>query len=392
MLRTSRTDRTLQAGELTYLRILLGKKRGIQSEHRKAGGWRGRDTLATRKWLLYPLSIVVVALVAVGLDVLGVAPGQLAVTAPFLLAVVLIAVVWGRGPAIVAALASVILFNYLIIPPAPSFSVPTSEEGILLISLLAVALVLGTLKDRILRVEREVRELAASEKLQKTLLDAISHDLKTPLTAIMGSLNIFLSEGQHLGESDRQELVDVAYDQAKRLDRLVTGVLEMTRLEAGAIRLRREPGQVAEVIREAMAQLREALAERRCRIVIPQGLPSVSMDAVLLSHAFVNILDNAAKFSSMDAPVDVEARAADGHVLIDVADRGVGVLADELDRIFEKFYHRRQSNALQSAASGTGLGLAIAKGIVEAHGGRIWAEQRAGGGTVIKVSLPVNDR
>ncbi len=94
----------------------------------------------------------------------------------------------------------------------------------------------------------------------------------------------------------------------------------------------------------------------------------------------------------MDAPVDVEARAADGHVLIDVADRGVGVLADELDRIFEKFYHRRQSNALQSAASGTGLGLAIAKGIVEAHGGRIWAEQRAGGGTVIKVSLPVNDR
>ncbi len=389
MLRTSRFDRTLQAGELTHLWILLGKKRGIQSEHRRAGGWRGRDTLASRKWLLYPLSIVVVALVAVGLDVLGVAPGQLAVTAPFLLAVVLIAVVWGRGPAIVAALASVILFNYLIIPPAPSFSVPTSEEGILLISLLAVALVLGTLKDRILRVEREVRELAASEKLQKTLLDAISHDLKTPLTAIMGSLNIFLSEGQRLGESDRQELVDVAYDQAKRLDRLVTGILEMTRLEAGAIRLRRDPGQVAEVIQEAMAQLRETLAEQRCRIVIPQGLPSVSMDAVLLSHAFVNILDNAARYSSMDAPVDVEARAADGHVLIDVADRGVGVLADELDRIFEKFYRRKQSDAIQAAWTGIGLGLAVAKGVVEAHGGRIWAEQRRGGGIVVRVSLPV---
>ena len=345
--------------------------------------------MVAKKWFLYPLSVVVVALVGGVLYALGVAAGQLAVTAPFLLAVVLIAVVWGRGPATVAALASVILFNYLLIPPAHSFSVPTSEEGFLLISLLAVALVLGTLRDRMCRIEREVRELAANEKLQKTLLDAISHDLKTPLTAIMGSLNIFLSEGQRLGRGDRQELVELAYEQAKQLDRLVTGILDMTRLEAGAIRLRREPGQVAEVVEDALAQIRDTLAERRCRVEIPPGLPSVSMDAVLLSHAFVNVLDNAMKFSSIDAPIDVEIRATDGHVLIQVADRGVGVSADELDRIFEKFY-RRQSNALQT--SGTGLGLAIAKGIVEAHQGRIWAEQRGGGGLVIAVSLPVSNR
>ena len=348
--------------------------------------------MVANKWILYPLSIVVVVLVAVVLYALGVAPGQLAVTVPFLLAVVFIAVVWGRGPAIVAALASVILFNYLFIPPAYSFSVPSAEEGLLLISLLAVALVLGTLKDRMLRVEREVRALAASERLQKTILDAISHDLKTPLTTIMGSLNTLLSEGQRLGEGDRQELVVVAYDQAKRLDRLVTGVLEMTRLEAGAIRLRREPGLVADVIQSAVAQLGETLVERRCRIEIPPGLPSVSMDPVLLSHALANVLDNAAKFSSMDTPIDVEAHAADRCVFIGVADRGVGVPADELDRIFEKFYRRMQSDALQGAASGAGLGLAIAKGIVEAHGGRIWAEQRVGGGIVVSVSLPVSDR
>lgn len=348
--------------------------------------------MGAKEWFLYPLSIVVVLLVGAVLYALGVAPGQLAVTSPFVVAVVLIALVWGRGPAIVAALASVILFNYLFIPPQNSFSVPSSGEGLLLISLLAVALVLGTLKDRVLRVERRMRDLAASDKLQKTLLDAISHDLKTPLTAIMGSLNTFLFEGHRLGEADRQELVTVAYDQAKQLDRLVSGVLELTRLEAGAIRLRRTLGPVAEVIHNAMAQLGESLADRTCRVTIPPGLPPVSMDAVLLSHALANLLDNAVKFSSTDAPIDVEARITDGDILIGVADRGVGVPADELDRIFEKFYRGRQSKVLQATASGTGLGLAIAKGIVEAHGGRIWADQRAGGGIVVRMSLPVTDR
>ena len=348
--------------------------------------------MSAKEWLLYPLSIVVVLLVAAVLYAFGVTPGQLAVTAPFVLAVVLIAVVWGRGPAIVAALASVILFNYLFIPPQNSFSVPSSEEGLLLISLVAVALVLGTLKDRMLRVEQRMRDLAASDKLQKTLLDAISHDLKTPLTAITGSLNTFLFEGRGLGEADRQELITVAYDRAKQLDRLVTGVLELTRLEAGAIRLRRTLGPVAEVIQNAMAQLGESLAGRTCRVTIPPGLPPVSIDAVLLSHAFANLLDNAVKCSSTDAPIDVEARIADGEILIGIADRGVGVPADDLDRIFEKFYRGRQSNIPPAAASGTGLGLAIAKGIVEAHGGRIWADQRAGGGTVVRVSLPVTDQ
>ena len=348
--------------------------------------------MVARQWMLYPLSIVLVALVAVVLDVFGGTPGHLAVTTPFVLAVVFIALVWGRGPAIVAALASVIVYNYLFIPPAASFSVPTMEEGLLLISLLTVALVLGASRDRMRRAEQEVRNLAASERLQKTLLDAISHDLKTPLTAIIGSLNIVLSEGQGLTEGDRRELVSVAFDQAKQLDRLVTGVLDMTRLETRAIRLRCEPTHLAGVIQNAIAHLPEISTEQRCRVEIAPELPLVAVDPVLLSHALANLLDNALKFSSADAPIDVEARAVDGHVLIGVADRGVGVPADELDRIFEKFYRRKQSDAIQAATAGTGLGLAVAKGVVEAHGGRIWAEQRRGGGIVVRVSLPVAGR
>ena len=365
---------------------------GIRSERRTPRRRWGRDALVARQWMLYPLSIVLVALVAVVLNAFGGAPGQLVVTAPFVLAVVFIAVVWGRGPATVAALASVIVYNYLFIPPVTSFSVPTTGEGLLLVSLLAVALVLGTWRDRVRRAEQEVQNLAASERLQKTLLDTISHDLKTPLTAIMGSLSIFLSEGQGLTESDRRELVSVAYDRSKELDRLVTGVLEMTRLEAGAIRLRREPTQLTGVIETAMARLPEMSTERRCRVEIAPELPLVSVDPVLFSHALANLLDNALKFSSADAPIDVEARAVDGHVLIGVADRGVGVPADELDRIFEKFYRRKQSDAIEAASTGIGLGLAVAKGVVEAHGGRIWAEQRRGGGIVVRVRLPVAGR
>lgn len=362
-------------------------KFAVGGKLRLAGG----DGLVARKWILYLLSTVVVVLVSVILHALGVPAGYLTVTTPFLLAVVLIATVWGRGPATVAALASAILVNYLLIPPPYAFSAPASWEGFLFISLLAAALVLGTLKDRTLQIERKVRQLSASEELQKTLLGAISHDLKTPLTAILGGLNSLLTEGDRLEEGDRRELVAVAYDQAKRLDRLVTGVLEMTRIDVGAIRLRRDPGSVADLVQDALRLLGETLAERRCSVEIPPGLPLVSMDSVLLSHALANILENAAKFSPTNTSINVAARAAGGHIVISVADRGVGVPADELDRIFEKFFRGRHFNGLETAASGTGLGLAIAKGIVEAHGGRIWAEQRAGGGTVVSVNLPVTD-
>ena len=138
-----------------------------------------------------------------------------------------------------------------------------------------------------------------------------------------------------------------------------------------------------------MASLAETSAGLRCWVEIPPGLPLVSADPVMLSHAFANLLDNALKFSSPDAPIDVEARSVGGQVLVGVADRGVGVPADELDRIFEKFYRRRQSDAIQAASTGTGLGLAVAKGVVQVHGGRIWAEQRHGGGMVVRVRLPV---
>jgi two-component system, OmpR family, sensor histidine kinase KdpD len=350
------------------------------------------NALIANKYTLYPLSISFILLFSVVLYAFRVAPGALTVAPPFVLAIVFVAVVGGRGAAIVAVFSSALVINYLFVPPSDAFSIPTGEEGLVALSLFVVALVLGTFKERIGTAERTVRDLALSEKLQKTLVDTISHDLKTPLTTIMGSLNTLLSERTNLDERSRLELITVAYDQAKRLNRLVTGVLEMTRLEAGATRLHRASCHVIDLVREIVTLLRETLGIRECRVTLPPGLPPVSIDVTLLAHALTNVLENAAKFSPPDAPIDVAARTEDGRVIISVADRGVGIPAAALDHIFEKFYRLRQSVALRPAGDGVGLGLAIAKGIVEAHGGRIWAEQRIGGGTTVQVSLPVSGR
>jgi two-component system sensor histidine kinase KdpD len=348
-----------------------------------------RSLFASTGWLLYLLSVVVVVLLCVVLYAVGVAGTHIATAIPFLIAVLLIAFVWGRGPAVAAALASSILFNYMLIPPPYAFNVPSSEEPVLLVGLLAVALGLGGLADRMRVAKKETEELAASEHLQKTLLNCISHDLRTPLTAVIGSLSTLQAEAQTLEEGVRRELLTIAYREAKQLDRLVGQVLEMTRLEAGVVQVRREMDTLERVLQMAFAHVREGVQGRPCQIDLPSGLPTVPVDTVLLSHAFSNVLDNAVKYSGPESPIHVGASVSIGRLVISVADRGIGISAGQLDRIFEKFYRIRESATPGVAVDGAGLGLAIAKGIVEAHGGQIWAEQRPGGGTVIKMSLPL---
>lgn len=349
--------------------------------------------LKYKTWFLCGLSALAVVMVgAAHYALLGVARGQFAVTALFVLLVVLIAVLWGRGAAIVASLTSGLVFNYLFVPPPNAFSVPTVGEAFLVLSLLAVAGIVGTGKERTLRIERHARQLAATEQLQKTLLDTIAHDFKTPLTAIAGSLNTLLVEAPRLQAQDQHELLETAYEQSVWLNRRVTDLLEMSRLETGVVGLRLDQVRVGELVQQAIGQVHHALAGRECRLDIPTAFPPLSGDSVLMSHALANVLENAATYSPPDAPIDVTAHAVDGHIVIAVADRGIGVPRHDLGRIFEKFYRPAREERLQHRRDGTGLGLAIARGIVEAHGGRIWAEDRAGAGIVVKLRLPVTGR
>jgi two-component system sensor histidine kinase KdpD len=228
--------------------------------------------------------------------------------------------------------------------------------------------------------------LRATEKLQTALLNSISHDLRTPLVSITGALSSLQEDDPELDVATRGALVENAREEAERLNRLVGNLLDMTRIEAGALKVAREPCDVQDLVGAALEPLGDRLEGRPLTVDVPPGLPLVPMDFVLMVQVLLNLLDNAIKYSPRNAPIDVRSRVDGSDARIEVADRGVGIPADDLKRVFDKFYRVQQPGLV----SGTGLGLSICKGIVEAHGGRIWADNRDGGGTVMTVVLPMN--
>ncbi|HXV43740.1 MAG TPA: ATP-binding protein, partial [Anaerolineae bacterium] len=247
---------------------------------------------------------------------------------------------------------------------------------------------------------RQAELLQETEKLQTALFNSISHDLRTPLASITGSLSSLLEDEAVLDPAARQELLNTAHEEANRLNGLVGNLLDMSRLEAGALKISRQPSDVQDVIGAALQQLDAMLSSRQVRIDLSPDLPLVPLDFVLIVQALVNVLDNAIKYSPSGSPIDIRAQKNAEAVEIHVADYGPGIPPDDLARIFDKFY-RGPHTSLDIPSDrqkrgdippGTGLGLSISSGIVEAHRGRIWAENRPGGGTVVKLTLPLEER
>jgi two-component system sensor histidine kinase KdpD len=231
--------------------------------------------------------------------------------------------------------------------------------------------------------QAEVLEI--TDKLQNALLNSISHDLRTPLVSITGALSSLADNQIVLDEAARRSLIETAGEEADRLNRLVGNLLDMTRLESGAMRIRKETSDIQDVIGSALEELGGRIGKRTINIDIPEELPLVQLDFVLIERVLVNVIDNALKYSPADQPIDIKAHAAGAFLEVEVADRGTGIPPEDLNRIFDKFYRVQRPDNV----SGTGLGLSISKGIVQAQGGFIGAENRAGGGTIISISLPL---
>ncbi|MCB0154804.1 MAG: sensor histidine kinase KdpD, partial [Anaerolineae bacterium] len=228
--------------------------------------------------------------------------------------------------------------------------------------------------------------LRETEKLQTVLLNSISHDLRTPLASITGALSSLQDDAAVLDKPARLTLLTTAREQAERLNDLVGNLLEMTRLESGSLRLKLELGDIEDLVGVALAQLGHRLGERVVHIEIPETMPLVPMDLVLVAQALVNLLDNALKYAPPAQPITLRASVAGAEAHLEVIDRGLGIPESELQRIFDKFYRGRSPNGI----GGTGLGLAISKGLIEAHGGRVWAERRQPAGeTVFTLALPL---
>jgi two-component system sensor histidine kinase KdpD len=258
-------------------------------------------------------------------------------------------------------------------------------EQLQLLEALAQQAALALEVDRLTEEAGKQNVLIETERLRNALLSSVSHDLRTPLAAITGSASSLLDTGNPLPESSRQEILQTIYDEAERLNDQVNNLLEMTRLESGNLNVRKELQPLEETIGSACQRLERFLRDRLIRIDIPSDLPLVFADGVLLEKVFLNLLDNAIKYTPPGSPIEIAARRQDMEILVEVRDNGPGLGKGEEEKIFDKF-HR---GARQSKPGGAGLGLTICRGIIRAHGGKIWAENRAEGGAVFRFTLPL---
>ncbi|MCK9376118.1 MAG: DUF4118 domain-containing protein [Syntrophobacterales bacterium] len=223
-----------------------------------------------------------------------------------------------------------------------------------------------------------------AERMRNALLSSVSHDLRTPLTVIAGSASSLLEGEQSLDPVTKHELAQSIYEEAKRLDRLVYNLLEMSRLQSGEIKFHQEWHVLEEVIGCALAQLDTQMHEHPVSISLPTDLPLVQIDGLLMERVVINLLENAMKYTPPGTPIEISGRVQGQELLVTIADGGPGLPAGQEERIFEKFYQ-----VAPGSARGAGLGLTICRSIVEFHGGRIWAANRPEGGAVFSFTIPL---
>ena len=222
---------------------------------------------------------------------------------------------------------------------------------------------------------------AETESLRNTLLSSISHDFRTPLSAITGAATTLLQDDVEIGEHDRKELLQTIQEEADRLNRFIRNVLDMTRLESGAIKINKDWQTLDEIVGVVLNRLDDRLNDHPLTVKLPGNLPLIPFDALLLEQVLMNLFDNAIKYTPPGTPLELSASESLYTVTVELADRGPGIPQGEEEHIFEKFVRGR------TAGGGVGLGLAICRTIINAHGGSIWAENRPGGGAVFRFTL-----
>jgi two-component system sensor histidine kinase KdpD len=240
---------------------------------------------------------------------------------------------------------------------------------------------------QLLRAASEMDALRETDRLKSECLTAVSHDLRSPLTAIRASVENLLNRDGMQSARDQEHLLHNIAGQTGRLGRLVDQLLDLSRIEAGALVLDRDWTELAALIDDVIAKFKDLNPE--CLITYNSANPPLLqyIDPDSLAQVFWNLLENACKYASPHARVALNARCIGNEVLISVADSGPGIPADERDKIFQPFYRLRRHK--RTGPQGSGLGLAICRGIIEAHGGSNWVEDRSGGGSVFQIALPL---
>jgi two-component system sensor histidine kinase KdpD len=252
-----------------------------------------------------------------------------------------------------------------------------------------VALIISELMERGRRQAAAQAALAIeaeTERIRSTLLASISHDLRTPLAVMTGASSSLAERGERLDAAERAALAQSIYRQARDMSEQVAKVLQMTRLETGAITVERDWAAMSEIAGAVLARLSEQLAGHRVVVDIPADLPLVRVDETLIDQALANLLENAARHTPPGTLVQLRVQQRDAELVVSVEDFGPGIEERDIERVFAKFHH----GAAEDTAGGVGLGLAICRAVVRLHGGSAWAE-RFPGGIAFRFTLPVEE-
>jgi two-component system sensor histidine kinase KdpD len=336
----------------------------------------------------YIMAVIGVAALTVACWLITPLTGYGAISLIFLLGVLLAGMVLDRGPVLLVAALSALSWNFLFIPPRFTLHIAKLEDGLTFATYFIVAITVGSLTAQLKAREHlaaQVQLAQESERLRKTLLDCVSHELKTPLAAIGAASQELLRLAPSIQNPQiLTELASEIREGSRRLNRVVDNLLDMNRLESGVIRPKREWCDVRELIQSAIDIERESINGRDIRLDVPEKIPLAFVDSMLIEQAVAKLVANAGSHTPRRLPIEVDAEYANDHLLISVSDRGPGIPIEGTERLFEKFYHGDDRKT-----GGLGLGLSIARGLVEAHGGKLTAENRDGGGARFTITLPV---
>jgi two-component system sensor histidine kinase KdpD len=243
---------------------------------------------------------------------------------------------------------------------------------------------------RLQRENMRVEVLQRTDALRTALLSSVSHDLRTPLTVIKAAASSLLQEDVDWDEEAQRSFALSIEREADRLNRLVGNLLDMSRIEDGALKPQKDWYQVKALIQDVLDRLQPLLQGRNISLYFPTDLPPIELDYLQIDQVLTNLIENAVRYTPSGSPIDVSAQQSGNEIIIQVADRGPGIPENDYERIFDKFYRvLNTKNRHPANPSGSGLGLAVCKGLVEAHGGKIWAEPRPEGGTTFFVVFPV---
>ncbi|MCM3869456.1 MAG: DUF4118 domain-containing protein [Pyrinomonadaceae bacterium] len=381
-----------------------------------------------RNWTGYLVAALGIAVTTAALKLFGSHINSTTVALALLLLVLMVATRYGASPAVTASILGVLSFNYFFLPPFGTLTIAAPDNWVALFAFLVTAITVGQLSARAERraeeadagrreIERLYEELQSaferashaealkqSEKLKSALLDAVTHDIRTPLTSIKASVSTLLEELQGTSVSDRpvtldidarREMLEVIDEECDRLNRFVEGLIELARIEAGELHLRRRWGVVDEIVATVLQRAEPLTRNHEVIVEIADEIPAVQVDPRAVAEVVFTLIDNAAKYSPAGTKILVTAQPTDDEMIqIAVEDQGQTLPPDIRERVFDKFFRATRDGDAgdRIQPKGTGMGLPVAKGIVEAHGGRIWIEDKQEGpGTRVVFNLPIGD-